>query len=55
MTTKVFVSGCFDLLHSGHVEFLRRAATQGDELYVALGSDQTVYELKGRAPCQQRN
>lgn len=50
MTTKVFVSGCFDMLHSGHVEFLHRAAAYGDELYVALGSDQTVYELKGRVP-----
>ncbi|MBZ0296463.1 MAG: adenylyltransferase/cytidyltransferase family protein [Anaerolineae bacterium] len=49
MTRKVFVSGCFDLLHSGHVAFLEQAATYGD-LYVALGSDQTVYELKGRVP-----
>ena len=49
MSKKVFVSGCFDLLHSGHVEFLRRAAAYGD-LYVALGSDQTVYDLKGRLP-----
>jgi cytidyltransferase-like protein len=49
MIKKVFVSGCFDLLHSGHVEFLRRAAAYGD-LYVALGSDRTVYELKGRLP-----
>lgn len=46
---KAFVSGCFDLLHSGHVEFLQRAAGYGD-LYVALGSDQTVFELKGRTP-----
>ncbi|MBM3188068.1 MAG: adenylyltransferase/cytidyltransferase family protein [Chloroflexi bacterium] len=46
---KVFVSGCFDLLHSGHVEFLQRAAAYGD-LYVALGADRTVYELKGRPP-----
>lgn len=50
MTKKVFVSGCFDMLHSGHVEFLRRAAAQGDKLYVALGSDKTVYDLKGRVP-----
>lgn len=50
MTKRVFVSGCFDMLHSGHVEFLRRAALFGDELYVALGSDQTVYDLKGRLP-----
>ena len=47
MTKKVFVSGCFDMLHSGHVTFLKEAATFGD-LYVGLGSDNTVYELKGR-------
>jgi cytidyltransferase-like protein len=47
--TKVFVSGCYDLLHSGHVAFFQEAAGYGD-LYVALGSDKTVYELKGRVP-----
>jgi cytidyltransferase-like protein len=46
---KVFVTGCFDMLHSGHVRFLQEAAGYG-EVYVALGSDQTVRELKGRAP-----
>lgn len=49
MPKKVFVSGCFDLLHSGHVAFLEEAARYGD-LYVALGSDKTVFELKGRVP-----
>lgn len=49
MPKKVFVSGCFDLLHSGHVAFLEEAARHGD-LYVALGSDKTVYDLKGRVP-----
>jgi cytidyltransferase-like protein len=49
MSKKVFVSGCFDLLHSGHIAFLEEAAQMGD-LYVALGSDQTVFELKGRPP-----
>ncbi|MBN1372435.1 MAG: adenylyltransferase/cytidyltransferase family protein [Anaerolineaceae bacterium] len=49
MTKKAFVSGCFDLLHSGHVEFFQAAARYGD-LYVALGSDRTVFELKGRPP-----
>ncbi len=44
---KVFVSGCFDLLHSGHVAFLQEAASYGD-LYVGIGSDLTIYELKGR-------
>jgi cytidyltransferase-like protein len=47
MTKKVFVSGCFDMLHSGHVEFFREASQYGD-LYVALGSDRTVFDLKGR-------
>lgn len=49
MLKKVIVSGCFDLLHSGHIAFFQEAATYGD-LYVAIGSDKTVYELKGRAP-----
>ncbi len=49
MPKKVFVSGCFDLLHSGHIAFLQEAASYGD-LYVALGSDKTVYDLKGRVP-----
>ena len=49
MAKKVFVSGCFDMLHSGHVEFFSQAAKYGD-LYVALGSDKTVFELKGRLP-----
>jgi cytidyltransferase-like protein len=50
---KVFVSGCFDMLHSGHVAFLQEAATYGD-LYVSVGSDSTIKELKGRYPvCSQ--
>lgn len=49
MTKKVFVSGCFDLLHSGHIAFFKEAAAYGD-LYVALGSDRTVFDLKGRTP-----
>jgi len=49
MPKKVFVSGCFDLLHSGHIAFFQEAASYGD-LYVAIGSDKTVYGLKGRLP-----
>jgi cytidyltransferase-like protein len=49
MTRKAFVSGCFDMLHSGHIEFFREASTYG-ALYVALGSDKTIYDLKGRVP-----
>jgi cytidyltransferase-like protein len=44
---KVFVSGCFDLLHSGHIAFLKEAAQFGD-LYVGIGSDKTIADLKGR-------
>ena len=42
---KVFVSGCYDLLHSGHVEFFRQAAQYGD-LYVGIGSDATILDYK---------
>ena len=45
MTKKVFVSGCYDLLHSGHVEFFRQAAQYGD-LYVGIGSDETILHYK---------
>jgi len=46
---KVFVTGCFDLLHSGHIAFLQEAAGFGD-LYVSIGSDENVHHLKGRYP-----
>ena len=49
MKKKVFVSGCYDLLHSGHIEFFRQAASYG-ELYVGIGSDATIRELKHHAP-----
>jgi cytidyltransferase-like protein len=44
---KVFVSGCFDMLHSGHIAFLQEASGYGD-VYIGLGSDKTIKELKGR-------
>lgn len=47
MTKKVFVSGCYDMLHSGHVAFFEEAAQHGD-LYVGIGSDATIQQLKGR-------
>lgn len=45
---KVFVSGCYDMLHSGHVAFFKEAAALGD-LYVGIGSDATIKDLKNRA------
>lgn len=47
MRKKVFVSGCYDMLHSGHVAFFEEAAQYGD-LYVGIGSDKTIYDLKSR-------
>lgn len=44
---KVFVSGCYDMLHSGHVAFFKEASSHGD-LYVGIGSDATIRELKDR-------
>lgn len=44
---RVFVSGCYDMLHSGHVAFFRAASAYGD-LYVGIGSDATIQELKHR-------
>lgn len=44
---KVFVSGCFDLLHSGHIAFFEEASSYGD-VYVGLGSDLTISGLKNR-------
>lgn len=52
--TKVFVSGCFDVLHSGHIRFFEEASQYGD-LYVSVGSDKTVKELKKRPTLYNEN
>jgi len=46
---KVMVSGCFDLLHGGHIAFFKTAAAFG-KLYVLIGQDQNLQQLKGKAP-----
>ena len=51
---KVFVTGCFDMLHSGHIAFFKEAAKYGD-VYVGLGSDETVSNLKGRYPVNNQD
>jgi len=43
----VATNGCFDLLHVGHVRYLRAAASQADRLVVAVNGDRSVAELKG--------
>jgi D-glycero-beta-D-manno-heptose 1-phosphate adenylyltransferase len=42
-----FANGCFDLLHAGHVRYLKGAAAQADRLVVAVNDDQSVAALKG--------
>jgi rfaE bifunctional protein nucleotidyltransferase chain/domain len=41
-------NGCFDLLHVGHVRYLRGAAAEADRLVVAINDDRTVAALKGQ-------
>lgn len=43
----VFSNGCFDILHAGHVEYLRAARKLGDVLVIGLNSDASVRRLKG--------
>jgi len=45
--TIAFANGCFDLLHVGHVRYLRAAAAEGDRLVVAVNDDRSVAVLKG--------
>lgn len=54
MRKKVFVSGCYDMLHSGHVAFFKEASQYGD-LYVGIGSDSTIEELKHRRTVYSEN
>ena len=43
----VFTNGCFDILHSGHIQYLNQAKMQGDVLVVGINTDQSVKRLKG--------
>jgi len=45
----VMISGCYDLLHGGHIAFFKTAAAYG-KLYVAIGQDNNLLQLKGKAP-----
>ena len=49
-TKVVFTNGCFDLLHVGHVRYLRQAKRMGDLLVVGINTDESVRRLKG--PCR---
>jgi rfaE bifunctional protein nucleotidyltransferase chain/domain len=43
----VFTNGCFDILHAGHVRYLRKARALGDLLVIGMNSDGSVRRLKG--------
>jgi len=43
----VFTNGCFDILHRGHITYLKEARELGDLLIVGINSDQSVQKLKG--------
>jgi D-beta-D-heptose 7-phosphate kinase/D-beta-D-heptose 1-phosphate adenosyltransferase len=45
---KVAVNGCFDILHSGHLDLLNYAKSLGDYLLVCIDTDERVRELKGK-------
>ncbi|HVZ12395.1 MAG TPA: adenylyltransferase/cytidyltransferase family protein [Patescibacteria group bacterium] len=45
--TLVLVGGCFDILHAGHIEFLKKAKEKGDILLVLLESDEKIRKIKG--------
>jgi len=44
----VFTNGCFDLIHRGHIEYLKKAKSFGDFLIVAVNSDSSVSKIKGK-------
>jgi len=46
---KVLVSGCYDLLHGGHIAFFKAASAYG-RLYVSIGRDENIFVLKGKKP-----
>ena len=50
----VFTNGCFDILHAGHAQYLRKAASMGDVLVVGLNSDASIRRLKGEGRPVQR-
>lgn len=51
----VFTNGCFDLLHRGHIEYLKKAKRLGDILIVGLNSDCSVRKIKGKGrPIQKQ-
>ena len=56
MPVIVFTNGCFDVLHPGHIDLLRRAKDLGDRLIVGINSDASVRSIKGNGrPVMNQN
>ena len=52
----IWVNGCFDILHSGHVILLEKARSQGDVLVLGINTDESVKRLKGeKRPINNQN
>ncbi|TNE80020.1 MAG: D-glycero-beta-D-manno-heptose 1-phosphate adenylyltransferase [Bacteroidetes bacterium] len=52
----VFTNGCFDILHKGHVDYLKRAAELGTKLMIGVNSDASVSAIKGpKRPVQDED
>ena len=46
--TIVFTNGCFDILHAGHIHYLKEAKKLGDRLLIGLNTDSSVQTIKGK-------
>lgn len=51
----VFTNGCFDIIHIGHIRYLKEARTLGDVLVVGLNSDKSVSVIKPKRPINPQN
>ncbi len=51
----VFTNGCFDIIHIGHVRYLREAKALGDILIIGLNSDKSVSSIKPNRPINPQN
>jgi rfaE bifunctional protein nucleotidyltransferase chain/domain len=44
----VFTNGCFDIIHQGHIDYLSKAADQGNHLIIGVNTDRSVSAIKGK-------
>jgi len=51
----VFTNGCFDIIHIGHIRYLKKARALGDVLVIGLNSDKSVSGIKPKRPINPQN